>query len=75
MWNNQQIQTLKEKATSFIADDYIRGHLSALNAHLNNYGRQLLIHKKNEKWREAECEANHLRARIDQILERAARSS
>jgi hypothetical protein len=64
MWNKQQIQTLKEKAYFFCGDDCVRKHLTAINVHLSNYERQLLVHSRNEEWREAEGEADQIKSRL-----------
>ena len=72
MWNKQQILNLKEKADVFNTDDYVLEHLTLLNFHQKNWERLLLIHKRNEEWKHVEQEANHIRARIFQIGEKAA---
>ncbi len=58
MWSKQQIQGLKQTAYSYVTNDDIRDHLSALNSHLNNYERQPLFHEKNRQWKQVESEAD-----------------
>ena len=69
MWNKQQIRNLKEKAHAFCADDYVQVHLTSLNRHLKNFEILFLIHKKNEKWKDVEREADHIRDRFFQLCE------
>ena len=72
MWNKQQIRNLNQKANAYCGDDYVRDHLDALNFHLNNYEMLTLPQKRIEQWKEVECEADHIRDRFFQILERDA---
>ena len=67
MWNKDQIRALKQTAYSFISDDYVREHLSALNIRLSSYDRQPLVTDKNRLWREAEHEADLIREKLDSM--------